>query len=186
VSDKNPFGYDSLKLRAIFIPEGNPDNITSANIVDHLGYDSLRVRAMLIPDGNPDNISAAAITSWLGYDVVRVRYAWSDSGESQQEQQADGANGDERASGPNQGADGPGFTTTEQEAVSVAPPTPMLARAPQYIDPAKAAPAAWRAITALSPPSRPAGSRDADVKGGTTARPKVVPADMQGESELDA
>jgi len=37
VSDNNPLGYDSLKLRAIFIPEGNPNNVTMADITNHLG-----------------------------------------------------------------------------------------------------------------------------------------------------
>jgi len=34
VDDDSPFGYDSLKLRAIFVPEGNPDTIAAADVTD--------------------------------------------------------------------------------------------------------------------------------------------------------
>jgi hypothetical protein len=190
VSDKDPFGYDSLKLRAIFIPEGNPENITAADITNHVGYDSLRLRAVLIPDGNPDNVSPADITNWLGYDVVRVRYSWGGSGEGQPEQEqeppAEGADGGERAAAAIQGADGPGSTPVAQPAASAMPPTPTLAQAARYADPAKTAAAAWRAIAALSPPSQPAVSHGADGQGGTVARPDAGSGEPAGSSGLDA
>jgi hypothetical protein len=188
MSDNNPFGYDSLKLRAIFIPEGNPENITAADITDHLGHDSLRLRAVLIPDGNPDNVSAADITDWLGHDVVRVGYSWSDSGEDQQEQEppVEGADGGGGAAGPVQGADGPDVAPTGRSAASAMPPTPTLAQAARYVDPAKTAVATWRATNALSPPSQPAASRGADGRGGTVARPESGSADTPGSSNLYA
>lgn len=189
MSDNNPFGYDSLKLRAIFIPEDNPENITAADITDHLGHGSLRLRAVLIPDGNPDNISAADITDWLGHDVVRVGYSWSDSGEGQPEQEqeppAEGPDGGGGAAGPIQGADGPDVAPTGRRATSAMPPTPTLAQAARYVDPAKTAVATWRATNALSPPSQPAVSRGGDAQAGTVVRPEAGSADTPGSSQLD-
>lgn len=183
-SDRS-FGYDALKLRAVFIPEGNPDNVTAADITEHLGHDVLRIRAIFIPDGNPDNVTAADITDFLGHDVARVRYAWRslEEGGLDLGSPPDGPGSGGQADGRMQGTGYTGFAPIRPLTAPVLPPTPTPAQVPRYVDPAKTAVAAWRAINVLSPsgplpppPVQPAVSHGADGKGETVAQPDAGPA----------
>lgn len=79
MADDRPFGYDTLKLRAVFIPQGNPNGVSAADITSHLGHDVVKLRAIFDPDDNPNNVTAADITDYLGHDVVKLRYAWRGS-----------------------------------------------------------------------------------------------------------
>ncbi len=192
MNEDRPFGHDTLKLRAVFVPKGNPGNISAAGITDHLGHDVLRLRAIFIPDGNPNNISAADITDYLGHDVVRLRYSWrgSEDGGLELGPAPDRPDGGESAADAMQDADDPGFTPSGPPPVSAMPPRPTLAQVPRYLDPARTAVATWRAISALappgpipSPPIQPAASHDADGRGKTVARPDAGPGAPAGSSE---
>ncbi len=52
MDDDRPFGYDTLKLRAVFVPQDNPDKISPADITAALGYDAVKIPAIFVPDGS--------------------------------------------------------------------------------------------------------------------------------------
>ena len=51
-NDDRPFGHDTLKLRGVFVPEGNPGQVSRADIAGVLGYDVVRIPAVLVPVGH--------------------------------------------------------------------------------------------------------------------------------------
>jgi hypothetical protein len=46
-----PFDYDTMKLRAVFVPDDAKDQVSGADIVDSLGYDSVKIPAVIVPEG---------------------------------------------------------------------------------------------------------------------------------------
>ena len=46
-----PFDYDTLKLRAVFVPEDEKDQVSSADIIDPLGYNAIKIPAVFVPEG---------------------------------------------------------------------------------------------------------------------------------------
>jgi hypothetical protein len=52
VDDDRPFGYDTLKLRAVFVPKGNRDKTSTADVTAALGYDVVKIPAIFVPDGS--------------------------------------------------------------------------------------------------------------------------------------
>ncbi|HVC60011.1 MAG TPA: glucosaminidase domain-containing protein [Acetobacteraceae bacterium] len=116
------------------------------------GYETLKLRAVFVPKGNPGSISAADITDYFGHDVVRLRYSWhgSEGGGLELEPAPDRADGGESAAGPMQDADDPGFAPSGPPTARAMPPTPTLARAPRYVDPVRTAVATWRLTAAPS------------------------------------
>jgi hypothetical protein len=63
--DERPFGHHTVTLPALFIPEGNPDNISAADIVSAIGPHAVMLPAVFIPDG---------------YDGPRPAYPWIELG----------------------------------------------------------------------------------------------------------
>ena len=50
-NSERPFGHDTLKLRAVFVPEDAKDDVSRANISRTLGYHSLKIPAVFVPEG---------------------------------------------------------------------------------------------------------------------------------------
>lgn len=46
-----PFGHDTLKVPAVFVPEDAKDGVSSANISRTLGFGSLKIPAVFVPEG---------------------------------------------------------------------------------------------------------------------------------------
>lgn len=186
MDDDRPFGSDTLKLPAIFIPKGNPNQVSAADISATLGHDAVRLRAILIPDGNPNNVSAADITDHLGHDVVRIRYAWRESGDGGLELAPlpDGPGGGGQAGGSMQGADSPVSVPSGLPTAPPMPPTPTLAQ--RYVDPAKTAVTTLRSLNILPRPSPPVVSHDTDGQGEPVTPPDAGPGESAGSSEVQA
>jgi hypothetical protein len=53
MDDQRPYGHDTLTLRAIFIPDGNPDNVSAADILRTIGPHAVTFPAVFVPDGSP-------------------------------------------------------------------------------------------------------------------------------------
>jgi hypothetical protein len=52
MDEDRPYGHNTLKLPAIFIPDGNPDNISTADILRIIGPHAVMIRAIFTPDGS--------------------------------------------------------------------------------------------------------------------------------------
>jgi hypothetical protein len=52
MANSRPHGYDTLKLRAVFVPEGNPDKTSMADVTAALGHDAVKIPAIFVPDGS--------------------------------------------------------------------------------------------------------------------------------------
>jgi muramidase (phage lysozyme) len=180
VADDRPFGYDTLKLRAVFVPEGNPDKISTADITAALGHDVVKIPAIFVPDGSG--------IPRPGYPYEYFgRYAWSEDGGVDMLESAPGGPGAGGwAAGPMQGAGDTDDAPSGRPAARPLPPTPALPQAQRYVDPVKTAVAAWRAINMLSPPSQPTISPTADGPGDTVTRPDTGPGEAAGSSDLSA
>lgn len=179
MDNDRPFGYDSLKLRVVFIPEGNPENISAADIAGYLGHDVLRIRAVFIPDGSG--------IARPGYPYVSVgRYAWSSSGEGgiELEPAPDSPDGGGQAGGSMRGTDSPGSAPSGLPTAPPMPPTPTLAQ--RYVDPAKTAVTTLRSLNILPQPSPPAVSHDGDGQGETVTRSDAGPGESAGSSGVQA
>ncbi len=46
-----PFDHDTLKLRAVFVPEDAKDQVSQVNITRALGYDAVKIPAVFVPEG---------------------------------------------------------------------------------------------------------------------------------------
>ncbi|MGA3401549.1 MAG: hypothetical protein ABSC95_20235 [Acetobacteraceae bacterium] len=46
-----PFDHDTLKLRAVFVPENAKDQLSKATITGALGYDAVKIPAVFVPEG---------------------------------------------------------------------------------------------------------------------------------------
>ena len=46
-----PFDHDTLKLRAVFIPEAAKDKVSQATITSALGHGALKIPAVFVPEG---------------------------------------------------------------------------------------------------------------------------------------
>jgi hypothetical protein len=48
-----PFADDTVKIRAVFVPEAAADQVSPATIATALDYDAVKLPAILVPDGAP-------------------------------------------------------------------------------------------------------------------------------------
>ena len=109
-----PFGHDNLKLRAVFVPEGNPDDVSETDITEHVGQDVVKIPAVFIPEGS--DIAPP------GYPYVHVgQYQMSESGELGAQEPAQG-DGDGGRGG------GQGSESSDSTQPGRMPPVPALAR----------------------------------------------------------
>lgn len=81
MDDGRSFGHDTLTLPALFIPDGNPDNL-AAGIVSAIGPHAVVIPAIFIPDG---------------YDGPRQGYPWIEFGRMTLPGRATTASGPRRA-----------------------------------------------------------------------------------------
>ena len=109
-----PFGDDNLKLRAVFVPEGNWDDVSQTDITDHVGHDVVKIPAVFIPEGS--DIAPP------GYPYVHVgQYKMSKSGGLGDQEPAQGG-GDGRQDS------GPGSPPSGSSQPGRMPPVPALAQ----------------------------------------------------------
>jgi hypothetical protein len=52
MDDDRPFGYDTLKFRAVFVPGDESDKISAAHITAALGYGAVKIPAVFVPEGS--------------------------------------------------------------------------------------------------------------------------------------
>ena len=49
-SDK-PFGHDTLKVRAVFVPEDSEHQLTKTSVMSDLSFDPVQISAVFVPEG---------------------------------------------------------------------------------------------------------------------------------------
>ena len=52
MDNERPFGHHTVKLRALLIPDSDPNGLSAADIVNAIGSGAVAFRAMFIPDGS--------------------------------------------------------------------------------------------------------------------------------------
>ncbi len=144
MDDDRPFGYDTLKLRAVFVPEGDRDKVSMADITAALGYDAVKVPVIFVPEGSEEPRP--------GYPYVHVGRCVM-RGDGRVDMLGPVPGDAERggwAAGPMQGAGDTGDAPAKPPVARAMPPTPTptLAQAQSYFDPAKTAIATWRRLAA--------------------------------------
>ncbi len=175
MSNDRPLGYDTLKLRAVFVPDGNRDTISRAGITAALGHDAVKIPAIFVPEGSQDPRPS--------YPYVHVgRYVWREDGGLDM---AGSVPRGSWAAGHVQGTGDAGDAPPGQPATHRLPPALAQGQAPRYADPARTAASAWRAISALAPPTLPAVSHDANSQGETATQPDPGPRTTAGSSGID-
>jgi hypothetical protein len=142
MSTNRPFDHDTLKIRAIFVPENNPNRLSAADARSELGADPLKIPAIFVPEG-----SGAARP---GHPYVHVGKYVMDKDQANEdgggEQGRDGQQGGSRADGQNQDSEDGDDADAEEQAELPMPPTPALATSPGYADPVAAGTAVLRGI----------------------------------------
>ncbi len=138
MSNKRPFDHDTLKLRAIFVPENHPNRLSAANARSQLGADPLKIPAIFVPEGSN--------AQRPGHPYVHVgRYAM----DKDQANKSDGSKQEQDAKQSGSWASGSNLSTedgddAEQQATLPMPPTPAVVTSQRYSDPVTTAVAAWR------------------------------------------
>jgi muramidase (phage lysozyme) len=59
MDEDRPYGHNTLKLPAIFIPDGNPNNISTADILRIIGPHAVMIRAIFTPKKGPTETPSA-------------------------------------------------------------------------------------------------------------------------------
>jgi hypothetical protein len=122
-----PFGHDTLKIRAVFVPEGAEDQFSRGDIIGAVGYDSVKVPAVFVPEGGTppshpyENFGKAEFRPDQDAGPQQITASWQSAAPRDSESQ------------PEQAASPP-----------TPPPTPAPALALQQGKPFAAGLAAWR------------------------------------------
>jgi hypothetical protein len=163
-----------------FIPEGDPDKISTADTNDVLDHDAVMTPALLVPDGSD--------LSRPGYPYEYFgRYAWcEDSRLDMLEPMPGGAGGSGWSAGSMQGAGDTGDAQPGQQSTRQMRPAPTLAVSQGYADPARTAVVTLRAPNVLPRPNQPAVSHDADVAGETVTQADAAASQAAGSSGIHA
>jgi muramidase (phage lysozyme) len=172
MDNERPLGRGGTALRALIIPEGNPDNISTADILNTIGPNAVTFRALLLPEGAPVP---------PGY-VLLGRYTAPTARQAARQRAAtQGNQSDGRSSGSVQEASAVAQTAPRTMRRRPMPPTPSLANSPN--DLTNAAMTAWQGLRdpALIQRVSDRPKHTADLLQNSVAKPESKPSDRRIE-----
>lgn len=141
--DERPWGYDTLRLQAVFVGDGERGSVAGTDITSAIGYAALKVPAVFVPEG--------ANVARPFYPYVPIgSYVWRGESQYGRTRRVIGACATCHGSWVDQSGNRPGDSegaVTVGPHVRSVPPLATLPARPVYADPAKTAAAAWRGLT---------------------------------------
>ena len=151
-----PFGHHTLKLRALFVPEGSEDQVSRADAIEAVGSDLLKIPAVFVAEGearpDPSYVHVGQFVFRPDPDAAADQ-SGPNSQPGQQEEQPE-----------------------EQQSGVVMPPNP--APGLENGDPFAAGMAAWRTMTDVAGGSRRRSSAAGPGGNQGTTAAEVAPAGL--------